>query len=186
MALTKSDIENLEALLFSDSLEEEALDYFGVHGLICSSIVGPLKLSDEMISSLIFGSTELPFNQQQIDFLHTCIKTISESLHEDLMQGSEIILPYSEEVNNEEDTHYDACLESWCTGFMEGFFHNEEAWFNKGEDVAAELLLPIMALSGLFESDEFQEIRANDKLMSQFEEIMPDQLVDVFLFYHSE
>ena len=77
-------------------------------------------------------------------------------------------------------------MPAWCVGFMEGFFYQEETWFGKGEDIAAELLLPIMALSGLFDSDEFQEIRRNEKILSQFEEIMPEQLVDIFLFYHSD
>jgi len=186
MALTEQHIESLEDLLFAEHLEEEALDYFGLHGLICASLVGPTPLDNKVIQSLVFGSDKTQFNKQEGDFFNQCIQIISSDLHEDLMQGSEIFLPYSEEVNNDEDTHYDACLESWCTGFMEGFFYNEEAWFTKGEDIAAELLLPIMALSGLFDSDEFQEIRRNIKLMSQFEEIMPDQLVDIFLFYHSE
>ena len=56
MALPEQDIERLEELLFSDTLEDEALDYFGVHGLVCASVVGPVNLPDESIFSLIFGA----------------------------------------------------------------------------------------------------------------------------------
>jgi len=186
MPLSEQNIEDLESLLFSDDLDEEALDYFGLHGLICASIVGPTPLSERTIISIVFSNDDLHLKADENKFFIECIQKISESIYDDLNQGLDIQLPYSKEVNDEEDTHYDACLESWCTGFMEGFFYQEDAWFAKGEDVAAELLLPIMALSGLFESNEFQDIRQNNKLMTQFEEIMPDQLVDIFLFYHSD
>lgn len=186
MALPEQDIELLEDLLFSDILEEDALDYFGVHGLVCASIVGPKLLSDEAIFSLVFGVDDPVFSDNEVSFFNSCIKTIACSIKECLLEGNEILMPYSGEINNDESNHYDACLQSWCTGFIEGFFHCETSWFSKGEDIAAELLLPIMALSDLFDSDEFQEIKQNHKLMSQFEEIMPEQLVDIFLFFHSD
>lgn len=186
MALSEQDIELLEEQLFSDILEEDALDYFGVHGLVCASIVGPKLLPDETISSLVFGAENPNFSDDEVRFFNSCINTIASSVKECLLEGIEITMPYSGEINNNESNHYDACLQSWCTGFIEGFFHCEESWFGKGEDIAAELLLPIMALSDLFDSDEFQEIQRNQKLMSQFEEIMPEQLVDIFLFYHSD
>jgi len=181
MALSEQDIEKIEDLLFSEQLEEEALDYFGFHGLVCASIFGPVAIKAETIQTIVFGDQPTQFKQSQVEHFNYCIEVISQDLMEELNQGEEISLPFFEE-----EAHYEACLESWCIGFMEGFFFHEKAWFGKGEDIAAELLLPIMALSGLFTSDEFQEIIKNDKLMSQFEEIIPEQLVDIFLFYHSD
>jgi len=186
MALSEHDIEQLEELLFSETLEEDALDFFGLHGLICASIVGPQHLHDEIILSLVFGTENPNFSSDDVIFFNSCIATISSSIKECLLEGNEIIMPYAEEMNDNESNHYDACLQSWCTGFMEGFFHCEKNWFSRGEDIAAELLLPIMSLSDLFDSDEFQEIKQNQNLMTQFEEIMPEQLVDIFLFYHSD
>jgi uncharacterized protein len=186
MSLSEQQIEDLENLLFSDNNKDEALDYFGFHGLVCASIIGPASFDLDAFKALIFGNDDLTFTQADNQLIESCIHDISASLIESLNEGEEIYLPYVEENSEDENSHYDDCLESWCTGFMEGFFYREDLWFSKGEDIAAELLLPIMALSGLFESDEFEEIRENEKLMSQFEEIMPDQLVDIFLFYHSE
>jgi len=181
MALSEQDIEQLEDLLFSEHLEEEALDYFGLHGLICAAIFGPISIKSDTFQTIVFGEQPKQFESSQLEHFNHCIELISQDLIEELNQGEELSLPFFYE-----ETHYDACLESWCIGFMEGFFFNEKSWFSKGEDIAAELLLPIMALSGLFDSDEFQEIAKNDKLMSQFEEIIPEQLVDIFLFYHSD
>lgn len=186
MTISAENIEQLENILFSEDITDEALDYFGLHGLICSTIVGPVKLSNDRVIEVIFGNEMPSLPEQDRQFLYQTIDEISRSIKEQLLDESDIHLPYVDEHDSELDSHYDACLESWCTGFMEGFFVSEKSWFTKGEDIAAELLLPIMALSGLFESDEFEEIRNNSKLMAQFEEVMPDQLVDIFLFYHSE
>jgi len=181
MALSEQDIEKLEDLLFSEDLEEEALDYFGLHGLVSAAIFGPISIKLETMQSIVFGNQPTQFNQDQLSHFNYCVEQISKELLEELNLGEEISLPFYEE-----EAHYEASLESWCIGFMEGFFFHEKSWFGKGEDVAAELLLPIMALSGLFDSNEFQDILKNDKLMSQFEEIIPEQLVDIFLFYHSD
>jgi len=181
MALSEKDIVKLEELLFSEELEEEALDYFGLHGLVCAATVGPVSIKLDVIQKIVFGENSTQFDPSQLDYFNHCVELITQDLVEELNQGDEISLPYFDE-----ETHYDACLESWCIGFMEGFFFHEKSWFGKGEDIAAELLLPIMALSGLFDSDEFQEILKNDKLICQFEEIIPEQLVDIYLFYHSD
>ena len=186
MTLSAETIEQLENILFSEEVTEEALDYFGLHGLICSAVVGPRKIINERIIELIFGNEKPNLNNEDEAFLNTIIEDIATSIKEQLLDESDILLPYIDEQETEQGGHYDACLESWCSGFLEGFFDNEKMWFTKGEDVVAELLLPIMALSGLFDSDEFEDIRKNEKLMSQFEEVIPDQLVDIFLFYHSE
>ncbi len=186
MTLSAETIEKLETILFSDDLAEEALDYFGLHGLICSSVVGPVQLSNTKTIDLVFGNETPTLSKENEAFITQAIEEIARSIKLQLLDESDIELPYTAESESEIAGHYDACLESWCCGFLEGFFANEKAWFTKGEDIAAELLLPIMSLSGLFESDEFADIRMNHKLMSQFEEVMPDQLVDIFLFYHSD
>lgn len=186
MTLSPETIEKLEDILFSEEVTEEALDYFGLHGLLCSAVVGPIQLNTNKIIEITFGHEKPILPEADELFLEELIKELTQSIKAQLLDESDINLPYTEEYENEEGIHYDACLESWCSGFLEGFFSNEKIWFTKGEDIAAELLLPIMALSGLFESDEFEDIRANSKLMAQFEEVIPDQLVDIFLFYHSE
>lgn len=179
MPLSDQDIDKLETLLFADTLEDEALDYFGFHGLICASIVGPKQISKDAIKTITFSGLDPQCSREQLEHFDYCIASIEKALLEYLAEGTEASLPY------ETEDEADQCLESWCIGFIEGFFHHEEDWFQKDEESAAELLLPIMALSGLFEEDEFEEIRANEKLMSQFETLIADQLTDIYLFYHA-
>lgn len=180
MPLSNSDIDQLEELLFSEHLEDEALDYFGLHGLVCASVVGPKELSNTELEEVIFGGIDPQASAEAKSHLHTCIKRISDALREQLDEGQEPSLPY------ESEEEADSCLESWCIGFIEGFFVYEELWFASNEEQVAELLLPIMALSGLFEDDEFKEIRRNDKLMGQFETIIADQLTDIYLYFKAK
>ena len=118
-SLLKEPLETLEKLLFSDHLEEDALDYFGVHGLLCASIIGPTELSNETIGLIVFGDAHTKLSESETALFFSCIHTISDSIQESLLQGLDIALPYSEEAKSEEDSHYDACLQSWCMGFME-------------------------------------------------------------------
>ncbi len=180
MCLSDADIDQLETLLFADHISEDALDYFGLHGLVCASVVGPKPIPLDQIIATVFSDAQTALDEEARSHITKCVETIAHALSEDLTQGNDIALPH------EEEEQFEACLESWCIGFMEGFFLHEESWFIKGEEVAAELLLPIMALSGLFESEEFDQIHNNDKLMSQFESLVADQLTDIYLFYHSE
>ena len=53
MSITPDTIEKLETILFSEEVTEEALDYFGLHGLICSAVVGPIQLDTNKIIAII-------------------------------------------------------------------------------------------------------------------------------------
>lgn len=180
MALQEQDIDQLEELLFSDTLAEDTLDYFGLHGLISATVVGPEPIDNETLSDLVFADQKASISQEQLNHFVYCVNAVSAELQENLNEGIDISLPY------ENEDEFEACLESWCIGFMEGFFHNEKAWFGDDEEVTAELLLPIMALSGLFDSEEFDAIEKNEKLMTQFASIIGDQLTDIYLFYHAK
>ena len=181
MALSDQDIAVIEELLFSDALAEETLDYFGLHGLVCASVVGPTPISRANLAELVFGEDTVRIDQQQLQQFLDYTDDLAKQLQHELTQGLELSLPYLDE-----DEHYDAGLESWCIGFMEGFFYQEETWFSQDEERSAELLLPIMALSGLFDSAEFKEITDNDKLMAQLEDLVPEQLIDLYLLYHTD
>lgn len=181
MPLSEQAIDQLEDLLFCDDLNEDTLDYFGLHGLVCSSIVGPVKLSTSEITSICI-SGEIPSDRQpDLEHLGNCIELIAHELEQALLEGSPYHLPYEEE-----DELYEEALQSWCAGFVEGLLAHEEKWFSSDEEVAAELLLPYMALSGLFDNEEFAPILSNKKLMNQLETVVGEQLTDVFLYYHSD
>ncbi|MCL1481554.1 MAG: hypothetical protein MH213_09750 [Marinobacter sp.] len=43
--LNDADIEALEEILFAEPWGEDAVDFFGFHGLVCASVVGTGRLS---------------------------------------------------------------------------------------------------------------------------------------------
>ena len=42
--LSDSDIEALEDILFAEPWGDDALDFFGLHGVVCASVVGPVEI----------------------------------------------------------------------------------------------------------------------------------------------
>ncbi|KZX77779.1 hypothetical protein A3715_33055 [Oleiphilus sp. HI0009] len=181
MPLSESAVDQLEELLFDKSLSDDTLDYFGLHGLVSATVVGPVELTIPQITNICLAEQTLSGMEKELDHLAGCIAVMQSELIESLTEGSSIILPFEDE-----DEHYDDALISWCAGFVEGILNNESDWFNQNEEISAELLLPYMALSGLFDNEDFAPIINNKKLMQQFETIIAEQLTDVFLFYHSK
>lgn len=180
MPLSENAIDQLEELLFDESLSEDTLDYFGLHGLTTASVVGPIQLTTAEIMSICLADQTLNDMDKELEHLAACIEAIKAELLECLSEGEAIFLPFEEE-----DDLYDDALNSWCAGFVEGILANETEWFSKDEEVSAELLLPYMALSGLFDNEDFAPIINNKKLMQQFETVISEQLTDVYLFFNS-
>ena len=180
MPLSENAIDKLEELLFDESLSEDTLDYFGLHGLTTAAVVGPTQLSTSAIMSICLADQTLNDMDDELEHMAACIEAIKAELEECLREGEAIFLPFEDE-----DELYDDALNSWCAGFVEGMLANEAEWFKKDEEVAAELLLPYMALFGLFDNEDFAPIINNKKLMQQFETIVSEQLTDVFLFFNS-
>jgi uncharacterized protein len=180
MPLCSQEIDRIEDILFSDVLNEDALDYFGLHGLVSAIVVGPPSVSaDQALRATLGGEVKL--SNKQTTTLIDAIETIAKDLADSLTEGSDFNLPFEEE-----DEDYEVAMESWCVGFIEGMLLKEDAWFAKDEEVSAELLLPYMALSGLYDGDEFHQIHDNSKLMQQMIGLLGEQLTDIYLFFHSD
>ncbi len=179
-SMTESDIKNLEALLLDEIPESESLDYFGVHGAVCASIVGPRPLESDLLLEIILGQSIADIPATILAQIRPLIEKIIADIRNTLSQDDEIEIP-----SPDLDEDYESAIQNWCAGFIEAFLEYEEEWFATNEDVAAELLLPIMSLSDLFDDEEFAVIKQNDKLMLQFAEQLPELLTDIFLFFHS-
>ena len=180
MPLSENAIDQLEELLFDERLSEDTLDYFGLHGLVSASVVGPVQLPNNKIVEICLAEQTIAGMDDELNHLDQCIEVIKLELTESLTEGTAIFLPFEEE-----DELFEDALKSWCAGFVEGLLLNETEWFSKNEEVTAELLLPYMALSGLFDNEDFAPIIRNQKLMQQFETVVSEQLTDVFLYFHS-
>jgi uncharacterized protein len=76
-------------------------------------------------------------------------------------------------------------LENWCAGFVDVFLEHEDAWLEVNEKETADLLVPMLTLSGLFEDEDFQKVRNDEKLASQMSDAIPDSLTDLYLLFHA-
>ncbi|WP_250657949.1 YecA family protein [Alkalimarinus coralli] len=180
-SITDHDIDTLEDILFEDELSEDALDFFGVHGLVCSYVVGPKNINDSELTDLVFNSHK-GLASDKLKIAESIISKLRNNISAELSAGKTLELP----IYDADEEYYEEALTNWCAGFVEGFLDHETSWFERSQELVAELLLPIMALSQLFDDEDFSEINNNQKIMEQFEEQLPELMTDLFLFFHSD
>ncbi|AHI31564.1 MULTISPECIES: YecA family protein [Marinobacter] len=176
--LSDSDIEALEDILFAEPWGDEALDFFGLHGVVCASVVGPTSLSTEDIFRLATGAEQAPSGQVP-DAFRQAVEQLGRDMAHALDMGQSLELP------EPEDGDPMNALENWCAGFVDTFLENEEAWLEAGEEETADLLVPMLTLSGLFEDEDFQNVRNSEKLSRQMADAIPDSLTDLYLLFHA-
>ena len=67
---------------------------------------------------------------------------------------------------------------------MEGVFLDESAWFEGDEEGAATLLLPFMALSGLFDDEPDMAELSDDPIRAErLVRQLPELVLDLYLHY---
>ncbi|QSP93480.1 YecA family protein [Marinobacter salinisoli] len=177
--LSNSDIEALEDILFAEPWGEDALDFFGLHGVVCASVVGPVTLSAEDTFRLATGSEHVPDNGVPETFKR-CAEQLSQGMAHALDMGQSLELP------EPEDGDPMNALENWCAGFVDTFLEYEEEWLEvASEEEIADLLVPMLTLSGLFEDEDFENARKSEKLSQQMADAIPDALTDLYLQFHA-
>jgi len=177
--LTDADIEALEEILFAEPWGEDAVDFFGFHGLVCASVVGPVDYSVDELFLLATGVDVLPGGKVP-DVFSRCVQKLSGAMANALDMGLALELP-----EPEDDDPMNA-LENWCAGFIETFMEQEDAWMEAAsEEEVGDLILPMLALSGLFEDEDFQNVRDSETLSTQMAEAIPDSLTDLYLLFHA-
>ncbi|SFM19543.1 YecA/YgfB family protein [Marinobacter zhejiangensis] len=176
--LSNAEIEALEDILFAEPWGDEALDFFGLHGVISASVVGPVELAPADIFRLATGIDTLPKEGVPDAFLGA-VQKLAASMKSALDMGLPLELP------EPEDGDPMNALENWCAGFVDTFLENEDQWLEISEDDAANLLVPMMTLSGLFEDEDFRKVLESEKLTKQMADAIPDSLTDLYLLYHA-
>lgn len=177
--LTNSDIEALEDILFAEPWGDHALDFFGLHGVVCASVIGPVRLKFEDQFKLATGADALPDSGVPEIFRH-CVEHLARDMVQALDMGQALELP------EPEDGDPMNALENWCAGFVDTFLDHEEAWLEAAsEEEVADLMLPMLTLSGVFDDEDFQKVRSDDKLAGRMAEAIPDSLTDLYLLFHA-
>lgn len=177
--LSNSDIEALEDILFAEPWGDDALDFFGFHGAVCASVVGPVKLSVETIFRLVTGTDEKPGGGIP-EIFRQCVMQLAGDMTRALDMGQALELP------EPEDGEPMNALENWCAGFVDTFLENEDEWLDAvSEEGTADLMVPMLTLSGLFDDEDFQNVRNSEKLSREMADAIPDSLTDLYLLFHA-
>ncbi len=176
--LSNAEIEAVEDILFAEPWGDDALDFFGLHGVICASVVGPAALEVADVFRLATGADQPPPGGVPAVFSQAVGK-LAEGMRSALDMGLPLELP------EPEDGDPMNALENWCAGFVDTFLENEERWLEIHEEDTANLVVPMMTLSGLFDDEDFQKVRESEKLSKQMADAIPDSLTDLYLLFHA-
>ncbi|WP_210396172.1 YecA family protein [Motiliproteus sediminis] len=176
--LTEAEIDELESFIFSDAVSEEALDYIGIHGLLSALAICPEPVASDEWLEVIFDGTPGYIDDTQKDRIEGWLQREFAAISEELNQEEAPELPCDLVLDDEEQL-----LQGWTQAFMEGVFMRESAWFSQREEEVAELLLPIMLASELFDDPELVKMRKDRKLCQQLINEIPDLLTDLYLFF---
>lgn len=174
MTLSPQAIDTLEQFCYGQN--EESFGYAGAHGVICANAVALREHPLTECLNLICDR-ELEDSSKRAVALET-LMTMQREIKSALAQGSLPAMPISLNADNPE-------VEEWCEGFMSLVFLEESEWYEVDEEKAAELLLPIMVLSGLFDEPDIEIIRKDKKLCHSFAKQLPDLVVDLYLLFRA-
>lgn len=176
MLLNTDQLEQLDELLIQlGTDEDEDADLFIALGYITARAMEPQdSTATDWLPSLLATT---PPAGAAADQLQQLLEEASRSARQGFYQGGGIELPFDTDLD--EDT--EGFIGDWCAGFMQAVFEQEDLWLGNQEQDIAELLLPLMALSGLFsEEEDFAEMEEDQALMTQFARQLPELLLDIY------
>lgn len=186
-ALTDAELDQLEQFIFSDAVSEDSLDLIGIHGFLCALNIGPDDIDEKEWLEVLFDGMPNWESADQAAQITQLLQRWKGTIHSDLYSDNELEMLCDLTLIPEEGEE-EADLEVWAQAFMEGVFLREEQWFAEGsakEEIIAELMLPIMVISGLFDDKEFRQMRNDKRISEQMAEQIPELLVDLYLQFHA-
>lgn len=185
IALTDDELDQLEEFLYSDQVSEDSLDLIGAHGLFCALNISPNPLDEADLNTLLFDTEPKWQSDEQKQTITNLLNRLYKEIGSNLYSDGEIELPCELSLDPEEDDDISP-LAWWSQAFMEGVFTQEEDWFNKStEQDVAEMLLPVMVASDLFDEDDINKIRNDEKLCAEMCAQIPELLIDLYLYFHA-
>ncbi len=186
--LNDDELDRLEEFLFSDAVSEESLDLIGIHGLFCALSISPEPVPEKEWLALLLDGEPKWHSDAEREEISGLLRQWYQSISNDLYSDEEIDLPCDLTLELEEEDREIgiAPLTLWAEAFMEGVFLHEDLWFSpEREEQVAELMLPIMVASDLFEEDDFKQIRRDKRLCEEMVRQIPDILIDLYLVFHA-
>ena len=171
------DDEQALMLLLDELAGEDTLDYAATHGLLCAIVAGPDVPEEAWLSTVFDGEPDFPEPGQGARCIEL-IRQLHNRLAHEFYGNARMVLPCPLRPGHER-------LESWCIGFMEGVFLNEEDWLgDHANREIAHLLLPVMVESDLIDLPETRDLRRNRPLRETMVRELPENLTDLYLLFH--
>lgn len=184
--LTEDELTQLNDFLCSEQSGEDCLDLIGVHGLFCGLNICPLTLSWENKIELVFGDKPQWSTTEIAQKITSLLQQFDLSISRNLQEGNDIIMPF-DLYPDAEEKDIDSPISCWSQAFMEAVFTQEEHWFTANSEAdVAEMLLPIMLVSGLFNEEE--DINSLGKEPETYAEAclqLPELVIDLYLYFHA-
>jgi len=179
------ELETLENFLESDQVHEECQNFVMTHGFLTALSICPVTIPEEKWLPVIFEDTPQFENEKQEKQILRYLSRLFLDIQKEQESEDGFLIPCELEMGTSPEELSE--LQEWATGFMEGVFMTEEHWFeSEKEEVVAELLLPIMVASDLFDDEEVVQIRSNEKLTNSCIAQIPEVVTDLFLVMRTE
>lgn len=180
--LDDTGLARLDEFLAPEHLGEEAPDVVSAHGFLVALAVAPQSPPQTQWLAELFETapafTELAARDEVIALMETLTRQAGDILE----RGEWLELPFDTELDD--DGEMAAAIEDWCAGFMQAVFLDEATWFAQDESHVAALLLPFMALSGLFEEEpEMAEMVTDEAQFSALAAQLPELTLDLYLHF---
>ncbi|WP_110686850.1 YecA family protein [Salinicola aestuarinus] len=175
-------LARLDESLSPETLGEDAPDVVTAHGFLVALAVAPNPIPPERWVPELFDGEPAFDSDSERDETLQLLQALKANAGEILERGNWVELPFDTELDDEGDTA--AAIEDWCAGFMLGVFLDESAWFAQDEAHVAALLLPFMALSGLFDDEpEMSEMVDDDSQFTTLAGQLPELTLDLYLHF---
>lgn len=173
--LDDDQLEALDTLLEQLNSEDDAATVFTLLGYVTAQAMQPAPAQTQDWLKALVDQPET--DSETTSALLKDLVQIHSRAAQGFYQGAGIELPFSPEWQDETED----LITDWCAGFMQAVFEQEDFWFGVQEQAIAELLLPIMALSGLFsEEPDFAEMDEDPALLDAFARQLPELLLDIY------
>ncbi|MFN2331381.1 MAG: YecA family protein [Halomonas sp.] len=180
--LDDDQLDRLDEFLASDRVGEDALDLIGSHGFLVALAVAPSEADPAAWVAEIFQGEPDFHDAAEREEILGLLDQLRRNAIAALEQGRLPELPF--ELTLEDLAAEETPIGDWCAGFMEGVFLDEAAWFEEDEEAAATLLLPFMALSGLFDEEpDMAEFVGEGSRLEGLVRQLPELVLDLYLHY---
>ncbi|OHV13455.1 YecA family protein [Kushneria phosphatilytica] len=184
--LDDDQLDLLYDFLDSERVSDEALDLFGAHGYLVAQAITTAPTERDARLTTIFDTPPEFDDAAQQQAIESALEELCANAARAFEAGDVPDLPFDLDMS-EEEADQEHPVRLWCAGFMEGVFSDETAWFGNYEAQAAELLLPFMILSGLFDEEdpELAGVGQDAKEATRLAEQLPELTLDLYLLYRA-